>query len=125
VSTSLMTVIMLYLHGVPAVYKTMFTIPNIVVMNMMACRVFRNTRLGDFKGSLIVNSNNMLSREGRNKRNGPCVTATIPLGPMQFRDGEEKTKTNQSTMSTELSTLSERHTDEKSAFGSQGHGGLA
>ena len=116
-----MTVIMLYIRGVPAVYRTMFTIPNIVVMNMMACRVFRNTRLADFQQSLIVNSNTVLSREGRNNRSGPRSIPTIPLGPIQFRNGDERTKTNQSTMSIEVSIQSEHHVDEKSL--QQGYGG--
>ena len=116
-----MTVIMLYIRGVPAVYRTMFTIPNIVIMNMMACRVFRNTRLADFQQSLIVNSNIVLSREGRNNRSGPRSIPTIPLGPIQFRNGDERTKTNQSTMSIEVSIQSEHHVDEKSL--QQGYGG--
>lgn len=114
-----MTVTMQQLHGVPAVYKTMFTVPNIVVMNMMACRVFRNTRLGDFKELLIANSNFMLSQEGRNTRNRPR-TANFPLGTLQFRNGDERTKTNQSMMSTEFPIHSERHISEKSA--EQEHG---
>jgi len=43
-----MTVIMLYIKDVPVSYRTMFTVPNIMLMNIMACRVFRNTKLGVF-----------------------------------------------------------------------------
>ncbi|KAF9567211.1 hypothetical protein CPC08DRAFT_617773, partial [Agrocybe pediades] len=46
VSTNLLTVIMLYAGSVPITYRTMFTVPNIALMNIMACRVFRNTKLG-------------------------------------------------------------------------------
>lgn len=44
-----MTVIMLYLPGVPVSYQTMFTVPNIMLMNIMACRVFRNTKFEVFR----------------------------------------------------------------------------
>lgn len=46
VSVGLLTVAMLYVPGIPPVYRTMFTVPNIALMNIMACRVFRNTRFG-------------------------------------------------------------------------------
>ncbi|KAF4609851.1 hypothetical protein D9613_010431 [Agrocybe pediades] len=49
VTTSLMTVIMLYIKAVPVSYQTMFTVPNIMLMNIMACRVFRNTKFGIFR----------------------------------------------------------------------------
>jgi len=120
-----MTVVMLYLDDVPVVYRTMFTIPNIVVMNMMACRVFRNTRLGDFQQALVVDFNivTILSREGRNDRNGLRSTATIPLGPIHFRNEDERPKTDQSGISIDVSIQSEHHIDEKSGVGSQhGHG---
>jgi len=37
---------MLYLPSVPTTYRTMFTVPNIALTNIMACRVFRKTKLG-------------------------------------------------------------------------------
>ncbi|KAJ3506387.1 hypothetical protein NLJ89_g6892 [Agrocybe chaxingu] len=49
VSISLLTVIMLYVKSVPVTYQTMFTVPNIVLMNVMACRVFRNVKFGKFR----------------------------------------------------------------------------
>ncbi|KAF8912001.1 hypothetical protein CPB84DRAFT_1820711 [Gymnopilus junonius] len=50
---SLLTVIMLYIPGLPGAYRTMFTVPNLVVMNIMACRVFRNTKFGLFRESIV------------------------------------------------------------------------
>ncbi|KAF9043113.1 hypothetical protein BJ165DRAFT_1529231 [Panaeolus papilionaceus] len=56
VTTNLMTVIMLYIEAVPITYRTMFTVPNIALMNIMACRVFRNTKFGVFRETSISTS---------------------------------------------------------------------
>ncbi|PPQ70819.1 hypothetical protein CVT24_001036 [Panaeolus cyanescens] len=56
VTTNLMTVIMLYIYTVPITYRTMFTVPNIALMNIMACRVFRNTKFGVFRETSISTS---------------------------------------------------------------------
>jgi len=56
VTTSLMTVIMLYVSSVPITYRTMFTVPNIALMNIMACRVFRHTKFGMFRETSISTS---------------------------------------------------------------------
>ncbi|KAF9471946.1 hypothetical protein BDN70DRAFT_973215 [Pholiota conissans] len=45
ITTSLLTVILLYLPFAPS-YKILFTLPNIVLVNIMACHVFRSTKLG-------------------------------------------------------------------------------
>lgn len=37
---------MLYVPAVPITYRTMFTVPNIALTNIMACRIFRKTKLG-------------------------------------------------------------------------------
>lgn len=46
VSLNLLTVIMLYLDSVPALYRLMFVIPNVALMNIMASRVYRDTKFG-------------------------------------------------------------------------------
>jgi len=56
VTTNLMTVIMLYITTVPITYRTMFTVPNIALMNIMACRVFRNTKFGFIRETTISTS---------------------------------------------------------------------
>jgi len=48
VTTGLLTVIVHYIQALPVVYRTLFTVPNLVLINVMACRVFRNIKLGDF-----------------------------------------------------------------------------
>ena len=45
VAINTIAVIMLYYPSFPAVLQTTFTIPNIVLTNVMASRVFRNTML--------------------------------------------------------------------------------
>ena len=45
VTINVIAVIMLYYPSYPEVLRTAFTIPNIVLTNIMAGRVFRNTML--------------------------------------------------------------------------------
>jgi len=67
-----MTVIMLYAGNVPITYRTMFTVPNIALMNIMACRVFRNTKLGlNREASSFFNS--------KASRTDAQVSGAIPL----------------------------------------------
>ncbi|EMD35665.1 hypothetical protein CERSUDRAFT_96777 [Gelatoporia subvermispora B] len=49
VGSNLLTVAMVYATGVPVTYRTMFTVPNIMLTNSMSCRVFRNTKFGLFR----------------------------------------------------------------------------
>ena len=39
------TVVMLYYPSLPDILKSIFAVPNVGLMNIMACRVFRNTIL--------------------------------------------------------------------------------
>ncbi|KAF9043104.1 hypothetical protein BJ165DRAFT_1529223 [Panaeolus papilionaceus] len=48
VTSSLLTVIMLEVDAVPPVFRSMFTVSNVMLMNIMACRVYRNTKFGLF-----------------------------------------------------------------------------
>jgi len=45
VSVTLLTLVVFYQTSIPAAYRTMFTLPNLMLFNIMACRVFRNTKL--------------------------------------------------------------------------------
>ncbi|KAF8154826.1 hypothetical protein B0H34DRAFT_718046 [Crassisporium funariophilum] len=81
VTTSLMTVIMLYIDSVPIAYRTMFTVPNIMLMNVMACRVFRNTKFGLFRETAISTSK-MMSRDDVT---GPSVIPLSLRGPARSR----------------------------------------
>ena len=45
VTMNIISVIMLYYPSNPEILQTIFTVPNVVLMNVMAGRVFRNTML--------------------------------------------------------------------------------
>ncbi|KAF9044987.1 hypothetical protein BJ165DRAFT_1474700 [Panaeolus papilionaceus] len=59
VSLNLLTVIMLFVSSVPPVYRIMFVVPNVVLTNIMACRVFRDTKFGLMRDSLLATSAQM------------------------------------------------------------------
>jgi len=42
----ILTVMMLYIKGIPQAYSAMLGNPNVAIMNAMACRMYRNTKLG-------------------------------------------------------------------------------
>jgi len=43
---NLLVLIMTFVHGIPLIYRTIFLVPSVGLTNIMACRVFRNTKLG-------------------------------------------------------------------------------
>jgi hypothetical protein len=43
---NLLVLIMTFPHSIPIVYHTLFLVPSAVITNIMACRVFRHTKLG-------------------------------------------------------------------------------
>jgi len=92
---NLVTVILLYLPGVPPVYRTVSAIPDTVLMNAMACRVFLHTKLqvGHFKEPYISNS---LSPNGPKNWNIPPSSAVIAHGPLPSTNRDEGAKANQS-----------------------------
>ena len=45
---------MIYNTAVPIVYRSFIGVPNIVLMNNMACYVYRNVRFGVFKDTTIT-----------------------------------------------------------------------
>jgi len=94
VTTSLLTVIMLYVDAVPVVYRTMFTVPNIVLMNVMACRVFRHTKFGLLRECEISTSSLLKSKAGRSKTL-PATQVSVPLSALRFQPGPGFTDTRQ------------------------------
>lgn len=48
-ASNLLTSVMVLAPHVPPVYHAMFTIPNVALMNSMACRVFRAIKFGTLK----------------------------------------------------------------------------
>ena len=52
---------MLFNNSVPTILRTVFWVPNVLILNIMASRVFRNTIFGRFRETEIVSS--LVSRE--------------------------------------------------------------
>ncbi|KAJ3513167.1 hypothetical protein NLJ89_g3103 [Agrocybe chaxingu] len=46
VGVNLLTGICFYNYSIPAVYRSIFGMPNVMIMNVMACRIYRDTKLG-------------------------------------------------------------------------------
>ncbi|KAF9045139.1 hypothetical protein BJ165DRAFT_1602816 [Panaeolus papilionaceus] len=84
VTTNLVAVIMFWITAVPPTYRSMFTIPNIALMNIMACRVFRKTKFGIFRETAISTSHIISTR----------VTQGISSNsiPLHLRSGPKITK---------------------------------
>jgi hypothetical protein len=102
VTTNLMTVIMLYVSSVPITYRTMFSVPNIALMNIMACRVFRNTKFGVFRETSISTSRMGTAKDGDRSasviplslRKTPHTMNRTEVDTIQFmHSGVEITKT--------------------------------
>lgn len=56
VLTNFIAILMVFVP-VPIVYRVIWSFPNVMMMNVMACRVYRNTKLGLYKGSPTSTSN--------------------------------------------------------------------
>jgi len=97
VIASLMNVIMVFVDAIPLAYRTMFSIPNVVLMTMMAGRVFRNTKFGHFKESSISTSNILFPQDGQKNGNTPLSSPAIPLKTLQFANREETSRVTQSS----------------------------
>jgi len=77
----------------PAVYHVMLAIPNMLLMNIMASRVFRDTNLGYLKQFHVENDNILHSQlEGQINTNRPPSS----VEPIQFRNGDDGFKASQS-----------------------------
>ncbi|KAF9045141.1 hypothetical protein BJ165DRAFT_1528051 [Panaeolus papilionaceus] len=84
VTSNLVVVIMFYIDAVPPVYRSMFTVPNVALMNIMACRVFRKTKFGVFRETTVSSSQWTRSIQGRTPngfplpiRSGPHITTEV------------------------------------------------
>jgi len=95
VTTSLLTVVLQYLPTVPIVCRTLFSLLNIVLMNIMACRVYRNTKFGIFRESQIARSDALTSKAIYPQ----AVRPTSSLPPLRFRSPvESQSQTRQVDM---------------------------
>jgi hypothetical protein len=81
VTINLVAVIMLFNQSVPTILRTVFWVSNVVIVNIMASRVFRNTIFGRFRETEIATS--LISKELRG--------VVIPL-PLWEGDSSCRTK---------------------------------
>jgi len=120
VTTALMTVIMMYLRAVPAVYHIVLATPNMMLMNMMASRVFRNTKFGRYRQSQQSQQSATSAITFKSTNKGPSRTAPIPLESFQLKNRDDETRETQSTMPIEVKILvesqEEKSLDEKPEY---------
>ncbi|KAJ3505267.1 hypothetical protein NLJ89_g7506 [Agrocybe chaxingu] len=57
ITTNLLTIVVFYFQFVPVVYRAMFAVPNAVLMNIMACRVYRRTKNARYQSSQSSSTN--------------------------------------------------------------------
>ncbi|KAJ7037602.1 hypothetical protein C8F04DRAFT_1091852 [Mycena alexandri] len=76
VVTNIVATVMIYIPSVSPVYHGFLVVPNVTLTSIMACRVYRNTKLGATRGSrdLTLPTLNPLGPGG----------STIPLSTVQF-----------------------------------------
>nr|GAT46966.1 predicted protein [Mycena chlorophos] len=77
VVANIITVVMFFNSNVAPTYRVMFTLPNLFLMNTMACRVFRNTKFGFH--NRIANSAGEISSHGAISRPGAGGAAAVAL----------------------------------------------
>ncbi|PPQ74973.1 hypothetical protein CVT24_010274 [Panaeolus cyanescens] len=87
VSLNLLTVIMFFIESVPPTYRLMFTLPNVTLMNIMACRVFRNTKFGLLQDS-SMSTGGLISTSNTTKNNDRVGIS------VKFASEEETTSTS-------------------------------
>lgn len=56
ITTNLVFVLLLYTKGISGSFKAILSLPNMVLMNVMACRVFRKTRLSLYEPESLPTS---------------------------------------------------------------------
>ncbi|CAA7262456.1 unnamed protein product [Cyclocybe aegerita] len=86
VTTNLLTVVVFYFHFVPVVYRAMFAVPNAVLMNIMACRVYRRTKNARYQnsknssinlGSALKTSDSLIPLSFTSKRNAHSTSGPV------------------------------------------------
>jgi hypothetical protein len=69
---------MFSINSFPVVYRTMLIVPNTMLMNVMACRVFRNTKFGDRWTESTTDT--------APSRRGPAPSRTLAISGMAFQE---------------------------------------
>ncbi|KAF9457500.1 hypothetical protein BDZ94DRAFT_225173 [Collybia nuda] len=92
---NLLVLIMEFAPGIPLIYRTIFLATGVVLTNIMACRVFRHTKMGckckdsQAMSALVFNTNNIASVRIRNHINTVGVHSTLSdVGDISSRNVE-------------------------------------
>lgn len=101
VTINLVAVIMLFNHSVPTILRTVFWVPNVVMVNIMASRVFRSTIFGRFRENEIATS--LISKELRG--------VAIPL-PLWERESGSRAKQDEESFDTDGTNLKDTQNTE-------------
>jgi hypothetical protein len=62
VGTNVLVVVMAYSTSVPSPYRTVFTIPNVTLTNIMACRAYQRIGLRDYREQQSSSDSNSTTR---------------------------------------------------------------
>lgn len=91
VIANLITSIMMYVPGVGPIYHSMFSIPNVMLTNIMACYVYRNTKLGIIRdpSTLTFQSNLAQVTDSSGDRE---TSQWVDLRTSQLANGEDAWK---------------------------------
>ncbi|KAF5329786.1 hypothetical protein D9619_009093 [Psilocybe cf. subviscida] len=91
---NLITVIMYYINSLPAAYRAILGFPSILLMNVMASRIYRNTKFGRFSSSPtwpVPSSSAAYGHRGGYLRTGTMVAPHVSVVTTQSRDLESST----------------------------------
>ncbi|KAF9548192.1 hypothetical protein CPC08DRAFT_648493, partial [Agrocybe pediades] len=89
VLVNLLTVVMLFMTSLPAAYQTMFVVPNVVLMNIMGCHVYRNLKFSKHRDQSPASSFASPERSTVTAHRNP-----IPLVDLR-RSGSRRGETDQ------------------------------
>ena len=87
VTANLLTVVMAFVTSLSSPYRTVFTVPNAALMNIMACRVHQRTMLeGSYRGDFLTSSHHPVS--------SPAAPIPLWLIGARMEQGAEPTANN-------------------------------
>ncbi|RDB27994.1 hypothetical protein Hypma_002096 [Hypsizygus marmoreus] len=102
VTSNIIVVSLTWAHTVPLAYKLMFTVFNVALTNMMACRVYRHTKFGDFREDAI-STRRIASQLGRLDLQGGLAGQGMQFAPHSVnvnsqRSSSDGTRTHKVTI---------------------------
>lgn len=90
VGLNLAVVVMFYIPDIPIAYGNLFGVPEIALMNIMACLVYRNVRFGIFRESASDNRTVASSGKGNATRSGMAFKLNSQIPARSFPGDVER-----------------------------------